>query len=209
MDDCKRRNILYESSCPLCEKKQESKETKGLQGGAVYVGEYGRSIFERAGEHWHDAEAGAEDSHMWKHWHNCHGDSGPVQKFKIKVVSSFRDALTRQVAESVRIDRRGGQILNSKTEYSRCRLPRLVLEKTDWEKEAEARKLEAELKRVKDKEMESEVDRIFTEEGVSVWEIGLGVGKVKLTRKANRERKEESWRSSRTGVSLWMRILLT
>ena len=53
-------------------------------------------------------------------------------KFTFKVVASYKDALTRQVSEAVRIDTRGGGILNSKTEYSRCRLPRLTIDVEEW-----------------------------------------------------------------------------
>ena len=55
-------------------------------------------------------------------------------KFKIKIISTFKDPLTRQIAESVRIDRRGVEILNSKSEYSRCRIPRLKINLDEWKK---------------------------------------------------------------------------
>ena len=37
--------------------------------------------------------------------------------FKVKVLQSFRDPLSRQAAESVYISRTGGEILNSKSEF--------------------------------------------------------------------------------------------
>ena len=51
------------------------------------------------------------------------------------MISQHRSALNRQVREAVRIQRRGGAglILNSKAEYSRCYIPRLVIEKEDEE----------------------------------------------------------------------------
>ena len=52
--------------------------------------------------------------------------------FHIKVVSSFKDSMTRQISELARIDLRGGGVLNSKTEYSRCHLPRLTVDMDDW-----------------------------------------------------------------------------
>jgi hypothetical protein len=52
----------------------------------------------------------------------------------MKVVGSFKDALSRQLSEAVRIDLRGGGVLNSKTEYSRCRVPRLVVDMEEWRK---------------------------------------------------------------------------
>ena len=114
-------------------KNEGGKKRRKLQEGAVYVGETGRSIFEMSGEHIKDAESMKEDSHMVKHWLTDHPQEESLPVFKFKVVASFQDALSRQVAESVRIDMRGGQVLNSKTEYSRCRLPRLTIDRNEWE----------------------------------------------------------------------------
>ena len=104
------------------------------------MGESARSIYERAGEHHKDALKGEDDSHIHKHWVSCHGDAKP--EFKIKLVATFQDALTRQIAEAVRIQMRGEGVLNSKAEYSRCSLPRLVIEKPDWEVLREIRQRE-------------------------------------------------------------------
>ena len=74
-------------------------------------------------------------SHIAKHWDNAHsGEDMP--EFRFRIVKTFRDSLSRQVAESVRIDLRGGNILNSKTVYSRNRLPRLEIEQPEWGKES-------------------------------------------------------------------------
>ena len=51
-----------------------------------------------------------------------------------KVVGSFKDSMTRQVSEAVRIELRGEGVLNSKAEFSRCRLPRLVIDQEGWKK---------------------------------------------------------------------------
>ena len=106
LEDCKRRNILYESFCTTCnpdlqEKSFRKKKLNDVTG--VYVGESGRSIFERAGEHWTDRLNQKEDFHMIKHWVIDHPDMSEPPKFHFKVVSSFKDALTRQVSEAVRI----------------------------------------------------------------------------------------------------------
>ena len=53
-------------------------------------------------------------------------------------MASFRDALTRQVSEAVRIDCRGGGILNSRSEYSRCQIPRLTIDMEDWKERKKA-----------------------------------------------------------------------
>ena len=50
----------------------------------------------------------------------------------MKIIKSFQDPLSRKLAEAVRIDFRGENILNSKAEYSRCRVPRLRVDMEGW-----------------------------------------------------------------------------
>ena len=52
LQDCKQRNILYESYCTVCNPEGLK---QGYQASGVYVGESARSLYERAKEH-HDDE---------------------------------------------------------------------------------------------------------------------------------------------------------
>ena len=73
----------------------------------VHVGNTSRSIFERAGEQ-------------------------EPPKFNSKmVVASFQDAKSWQLSEAVRIDLRGENVLNLKSDYSRCKVPRLIINKEE------------------------------------------------------------------------------
>ena len=105
----------------------------------VYVGESSRSLYERTKEHMDDAKKDAPESHIRKHWRECHSEMVEMPVFKFKIVKSFRDSLSRQVAEGVRIDLRVG-VMNSKTVYSRNRLPRQEVEKPEWERSEEERR---------------------------------------------------------------------
>ena len=55
--DCRRRNILYENRCELCNpggkdgKEKDEKKTCLKDGKGIYVSESSRSFFERAKEH--------------------------------------------------------------------------------------------------------------------------------------------------------------
>ena len=62
------------------------------------------------------------------------GNSEP--NFIARAVSYHRTALKRQAGESVRIRRRGGEgcLLESKGEFNRSRIPRLVVEPVDEER---------------------------------------------------------------------------
>ena len=115
--------------------KQKDKFMKFKEQKGVYVGESARSIFERAREHRQDAADGSEDSHIIKHWKVSHPELQEPPQFHIKVVASFRDALSRQL---IRIDLRGGNVLNYKSEYTRCKISRLVINKEEWEINAES-----------------------------------------------------------------------
>ena len=144
-EDCFRRNILYESRCGVCEDRREmagdtnmgkKRKRMDLSEPNIYVGETSRSLYERTKEHIRDGQNRAEDSHIAKHWEQVHGGE-EMPEFRFRIVRSFKDSLSRQVAESIRIDLRGEQVLNSRTVYSRNRLPRLEVEKPEWEKVAE------------------------------------------------------------------------
>ena len=137
-EDCKRRNVLYESGCMDCI-EPDVWERSGLDALAesgdhpsIYVGESARSICERSSEHWRDALAGKEESHMVEHRALAHSGSGKFN-FRFKVVKAFKSSLDRQIAEAVRIQRRGS-ILNRKGEFNRCGLTRLGLDRK-WEGE--------------------------------------------------------------------------
>ena len=85
------------------------KDRKGNQpflmdGKGIYVGESLRSMYERGKEH----------------WLLDHPEIEETPKFNFKIISTFKDPLTRKLAERLRIERRCQSILNYKSEYSRC-----------------------------------------------------------------------------------------
>ena len=89
-------------------------------------------MHDRAKEHVADRVSMQEDSHMLKHWLCDHPDLLEPPKFKFRIIRSFQDPLTRQLAEAVRIERSGEGILNSKSEFNRCRIPRLKINLEEW-----------------------------------------------------------------------------
>ena len=192
LQDCKRRNILYESKCVICNpREEESKKKEGAKdlnkSKGIYVGESARSIFERAGEHQADRIAKNEDSHMVKHWLSSHRELNSPPKFRVEVVGSYQDAMTRQIAEAVRIDLRGEDVLNSKSEYSRCKIPRLVIDQDDWRINKKKEKAELEPKMV-------EVVVEVTEDGEEttvVLEEEIEFGMIENRSKINKRRKAD------------------
>ena len=97
----------------------------------VYVGETSRTCYERSSEHMNVALNGDEHSFILKHWSNDHFESELMPKMKFEVVKSHKGVLSRVIHEAVRIENRGN--LNSKSEWNSHQIPRLVIEKCDWE----------------------------------------------------------------------------
>ena len=109
-------------------------------GKGVYVGESSRSIYERAKEHQADKESHSEDSHQIKHWLIDHQELLAPPKFNFKIIKTFQDPLSRQLSEAVRIELRGENILNSKSEFNRCKVPRLKINMEEWKSSKEKEK---------------------------------------------------------------------
>ena len=116
---CNMNNVGYRWRCMTCNEKNIVK---------VYEGETGRSARVRGGEHLKDLEKERTKSVLLKHKISEHPDQVP--KFKMEITKSFRDALTRQANEAVRIfSRPGHELLNSKSEFNHPPLGRVVVEK--------------------------------------------------------------------------------
>ena len=116
--------------------------------------------YQDASEHLGAARKGDERSHMVRHQKMEHPGEPPA--FVFKVVSSHRTALNRQIKEAVRIRRRGraASILNSKSEFNRCQIPRLVVEVEDEK---------SRLKRLEDERLEEEELRGVLDREHSTW----------------------------------------
>ena len=173
---CSSRNVTYETWCSNCEEEEERKKeeetekewdekaTKGVEKKGrkqirlfKYIGETGRSGFERNREHCRDREKWKISSHMLKHIVEHHGGEEEEKvKFKMKILRTHRSSFERQVYEGIRIqrERKEHNILNSKSEFNRCALPRLEVKfegaetgkKSKQQLEDEKRELELERK---------------------------------------------------------------
>ena len=137
-EPCKARNIVCESECTLCNEpgSRKKSDANGLKESKeqlnLYVGESGRSLCERAGEHWEGALGGKDENHMLEHLALVHREE-QVPSFRFRVIKKCRTALERQVREAVRIEMRGN-ILNKKGMFNRCKLTRMVVD-SEWDKE--------------------------------------------------------------------------
>ena len=116
---CNTNNVGYRWRCLKC---QENEKVK------IYEGESGRSARIRGGEHLRDLEKKKLNSVLYKHVKNDH-DNQEV-KFEMEITQKFKDALSRQANEAVRIySRPDHELLNSKAEFNHPPLARVVVEK--------------------------------------------------------------------------------
>ena len=76
---------------------------------------------------------------MAKHWFTDHPQEPEVPKFRFRIVGAYKDALSRQIKEAVRIQNRPGS-LNSKNEYGGGSLTRLTVEKSSFDRKKEETK---------------------------------------------------------------------
>ena len=116
---CNTNNVGYRWSCMTCKENDKDK---------VYEGETGRSARLRGAEHLKQLQNKSEKSVLYKHQMSAHKNE--KVKFKMEITGHFKDALTRQANEAVRISNRPSQeLLNSKSEFNHPPTARVIVEK--------------------------------------------------------------------------------
>ena len=119
---CNANNVGYRWLCWACKEKNVTK---------VYEGETGRSARVRGLEHVKEFEKKTKSSVLFKHAETEHKHEKVV--FKMEITQKFKDALSRQANEAVRIfNRSNGELLNSKSEFNHPPLARVVVEKRKY-----------------------------------------------------------------------------
>ena len=98
-----------------------------------YIGESSRPLRLRVKEHYKNLENLKIESFMLQHWMDCHGDSMVPPEFQFKVISSYKDSMSRQLSEALLIEKEGS--LNRKMEYGSNHICRLESSVSGWEQE--------------------------------------------------------------------------
>ena len=93
-----------------------------------YIGETSRSIYERGFEHNYDYDNLSTKSHMLKHAVEIHGqEQFDTLEFGMKVIQFTKSPMDRQILESSMIQQnKHHHLLNSRSEYNRCAVPRMM-----------------------------------------------------------------------------------
>jgi hypothetical protein len=151
---------------------------------------------------------GDEEGHILKHWLTHHGGEGKPS-FRIKIVKTYRDALSRQIGEAIRMEairmeairmELRGNVLNSQAIFRRCRIPSLVVDRS-WMAETEKAREEQ-----KETSKNSTKNREILEEGISELdrtamqgqkrtskELHVLGGAPKRRRKLEHKKEREDW----------------
>ena len=95
---CHKSNVMYQWTCRIC--------------GENYVGETSRNFYTRSKEHLKKADEDKMDSFIAEHKIKC-----PQSSFKVQVLKSFKEPLSRQIYEWVYIRRQESASLNTKLDY--------------------------------------------------------------------------------------------
>ena len=183
-ESCSQRSVTYQTWCRECKAEEEEKRNPESEksddggenippqgkcdsdnpGGEVtlytYIGESSRSAHERGFEHLRDAREFNPTSHILKHILDKHPSSKPEDvHFDMKIIRKHQSPFERQIFESVIIQkmREKHHLLNSRSEYNRCALPRLGLQLGDKEFKARSRE------EMEEKEKEEELARKIME----------------------------------------------
>ena len=119
---CRTPGVVYEFVCQKC-----------LESGKIskYIGETGRPITVRGAEHVRDYKANKPWNPLAKHNLVSHPDENKKVRFNLKINKVFKDPLTRQANEGVKIFRSSNQvsILNSKSEFNHPPTNRVTISK--------------------------------------------------------------------------------
>ena len=148
--NCRSQSILYESSCVECNPADTTIRKEDSRRG-IYLGESSRSLYERAKEHFKDAEDFDQGSHMVKHWMNDHPEKDNCPEFSFRIKAKFKDCLSRQVAEAMSILYSKDKLLNSKNEYMANCLTRICVEENTYERKRKERESEMEEEKEREK----------------------------------------------------------
>ena len=123
---CNSNNVGYKLECETCLERGQKR---------IYEGESSRSARIRGAEHLADFVKKRPNSVILKHKQKEH--VGEEMNIRMEITQKFRDPLTRQANEAVRIKNRSknqDELLNSKSEFNHPPLSRVVVEKRNFGK---------------------------------------------------------------------------
>ena len=122
---CNTNNIGYRWTCQNCNNEDKKR---------VYEGESSHSARLRVKEHLQGYKNKNESNMLYKHKILEHTEEENIE-FKMEITGLFKDALTRQANEAVRIKNCAkSEILNSKSQFNHPPITRIVVDRKNKHK---------------------------------------------------------------------------
>ena len=129
--------MTYKTFCLTCRAAAKDRVTSDIVPIQTYYGETHVSSCERGVQHERDFCGQSDDSHMFKHYTECHSDMCQDDvKFGMQVIKQHYSSFSRQVHEFILIFMNKHNVLNSCSMYNRCKVPRLTTMLDDKEEKA-------------------------------------------------------------------------
>ena len=121
---CRSDGVGYRGVCKKCRDENVSSE---------YIGETGKNAFTRCKQHVSGLKSKNSENALYKHWQNCHetpteNESCRLENYEFRVDGKFKDAMSRQINEMVRMTNFQGTLLNSKSEWNAPPIVRIIAE---------------------------------------------------------------------------------
>ena len=110
-------------------------ECKSKNREVEYWGETGRDCYSRGGEHIKGFVERKEDNPMWKHVWEEHKGEGEIDMFEMKMEKGYKKPLARQIREGAEIETSTNILMNSKAEWNNARIPRIIIEEGEVQRE--------------------------------------------------------------------------
>ena len=112
---CRNNNVGYRLGCDTCAGRGKNR---------IYEGETGRAARVRGKEHWAGFKNKNPKNVLYKHKEMEHPDEDI--EVSMKITRTFKDALSRQANEAIRIEnRKPDELLNSKSEMNHPKIARI------------------------------------------------------------------------------------
>ena len=120
---CNTNNVGYKWTCNMCKEQNKVR---------VYEGESSRSARLRGFEHMAAYRNKQLNSVLYKHKLTEHTEHEEVD-FTMEITGVFKDPLSRQADEAVRIyNRKNSELMNSKSEFNHPPVARIIVKKNDF-----------------------------------------------------------------------------
>ena len=121
---CRIEGVGYKGICKACRDQNKTSE---------YLGETGKNAFTRAKQHMAGLKSKNHENAFYKHWHNFHetpyeDENLRLKNYEFRVEKFFKEPMSRQINEMVRITNFQGTLLNSKSEWNAPPIVRIIAE---------------------------------------------------------------------------------